>query len=71
MRDWYVSYLAGAVTVMSLAKSREEAISAACGLLDREINVQEIGPLLGMREPGDIIGSVEIRKLHAMRVDAG
>lgn len=71
MRDWYVSYLAGAVTVMSLAKSREEAISAACGLLDREINVQEIGPLLGMREPGDIIGSVEIRKLHAMRIDAG
>ncbi len=71
MPGWYVSYLAGAVTVMSLAKSREEAISAACGLLDREINVQEIGPLLGMREPGDIIGSVEIRKLHAMRIHAG
>jgi hypothetical protein len=71
MPGWYVSYLAGAVTVMSLAKSREEAISAACGLLDRKFNVQEIGPLLGMREPGDIIGSVEIRKLHAMRIHAG
>jgi hypothetical protein len=71
MPGWYVSYLAGAVTVMSLAKSREEAISAACGLLDRKLNVQEIGPLLGMREPGDIIGSVEIRKLHAMRIHAG
>jgi hypothetical protein len=71
MPGWYVSYLAGAVTVMSLAKSREEAISAECGLLDREINVQEIGPLLGMREPGDIIGSIEIRKLHAIRIHAG
>ena len=67
MPGWYVSHLAGAVTVMSLAKSREEAISAACGLLDRKIDVQEIGPLLGMRDPGDIIDSVEIRKLHAMR----
>lgn len=71
MPGWCVSYLAGAVTVMSLAKSREEAISAACVLLDRKINVQEIGPLLGMREPGDIIGSVEIRKLHTMRIPAG
>jgi hypothetical protein len=56
---------------MSLAKSRDEAISAACGLLDRKIDVQEIGPLLGMRDPSDIIDSVEIRKLHAMRVHAG
>ncbi len=71
MPGWYVSYLAGAVTVMSFAKSREEAISAACGLLDRKINVQEIGPLLGMRDPGDIIGSVEIRKLYSIRIHAG
>src|SRR5271165_3338797 len=67
MSGWYVSYRAGDATVMSLAKSRDEAISAACGLLDRKIDVQEIGPLLGMRDPGDIIDSVEIRKLHAMR----
>jgi hypothetical protein len=72
MPAWYVSYLTGAVTIMSLAKSREEeAINAACGLLDREINVREIGPLLGMRDPGDIIGSIEIRKLHVMRIHAG
>jgi hypothetical protein len=69
--SWYMSYRAGAGTVMILAKSREEAISAACGLLDRKINVQEIGPLRGMRDPGDIIDSVEIRKLHAMRNRAG
>jgi hypothetical protein len=56
---------------MTLGKSRDEAISIACGLLDQKINVQEIGPLLGMRDPGDIIDSVEIRKLHAMRIHAG
>ena len=67
MSSWYVSYRAGAGTVMSLAKNREEAISAACALLDRKINVQEIGLLLGMRDPGDIIDSVEIRKLHMAR----
>jgi hypothetical protein len=71
MSGWYVSYRAGAGTVMSLAKSRDEAISIARGLLDRKIDVQEIGPLLGMRDPGDIIDSVEIRKLHAMLTHAG
>jgi hypothetical protein len=68
MPRWYVSYRAGATTVMSLAKSRDEAISAGCALLDQKINVQEIRPLLGMRDPGDVIDSVEIRKLHAMRI---
>ena len=71
MSGWYVSYRAGAGTVMSLAKSRDEAISIARDLLDRKIDVQEIGPLLGMRDPGDIIDSVEIRKLHAARIHAG
>jgi hypothetical protein len=56
---------------MRVAKSRDEAISTACDLLDRKIDVQEMGPLLGMRDPGDIIDSVEIRKLHAMRIHAG
>jgi hypothetical protein len=65
--SWYVSYRAGAGTVTSLAKSREEAIDIACGLLDQKIYVQEIGTLRGMRDPGDIIDSVEIRELHAMR----
>jgi hypothetical protein len=67
MSGWYVSYRAGPGTVMSLAKSKGEAISNACDLLDRKINVQEVGPLLGMRDPSDIIDSIEIRKLHAMR----
>jgi hypothetical protein len=56
---------------MSLAKSRDEAISAACALLDQKINVQEIGRVLGMRGPGDLIDSVEIRTLHAMRIQTG
>ena len=71
MPRWYVSYRAGATTVMPLGKSREEAISIACGLLDQKINVQEIGPLLGMGDPGDVIDSIEIRKLHAMRIQTG
>ena len=71
MPRWYVSYRAGATTVMSLAKSRDEAIITACGLLDQKINVQEIGPLLGMGDPGDVIDSIEIRKLHAMRIQTG
>ena len=71
MPRWYVSYRAGATTVMSLARSKDEAISNACDLLDRKINVQEIGPLLGMRDPGDIIDAVAIRKLNAMRTRAG
>jgi len=49
----------------------DEAISIACGLLDQKINVQEIGPLLGMGDPGDVIDSIEIRKLHAMRIQTG
>ena len=71
MSGWYVSYRAGAGTVMSLAKSRDEAISIARGLLDRKIDVQEIGPLLGMRDPSDIIDSVETRKLRATRIYSG
>ena len=70
MSSWYVSYRAGAATVMSLAKSRDEAIGTACSLLDQKIDVQEIGSLRGMRDPDDIIDSVEIRKLHAMRIHA-
>ena len=67
MSSWYLSYRAGAGTVMSLATSKEGAISIACSLLNQKINVQEIGPLLGRRDFGGIIDSVEIRKLHAMR----
>ena len=71
MSSWCVSYQARAGTVMSLAKSRDEANSIAYGLLDRKINVREIGPLLGMRDPGDNIDSVEIHKLRATRIHAG
>ena len=71
MSSWYVSYRAGAATVMSLAKSRDEAISIAYSLLDQKIDVQEIGSFRGMRDRDDIIDSVEIRKMHAMRIRAG
>jgi len=71
MSGWYVSHLAGGATVMTLAKSRDDAISAACDLLDRNADVQEIGRLLGMRDPADIVDAVEIRRLHAMRIHPG
>jgi hypothetical protein len=71
MADWYVSYRTGAAIVMIVAKSRDEAIDAACGPLDRKIDVQEIAPFLGMHDADDIIDSVEIRKLHAMRIHPG
>jgi hypothetical protein len=54
-----------------LSQSGNEAISTACDLLDRMINVQEIGPLLGMHDLGNIIDAVAIRKLNAMRTRAG
>jgi hypothetical protein len=37
MSRWYVSYRAGAGTVMSLARNRDEAINTACDLLDRKM----------------------------------
>ncbi len=67
MSSWYVSYRGGCATVMSIARSRDEAVSIACGMLGRGINVEEIGPLQGMRD-GNVIDAVEIRKLHTMRV---
>ena len=67
MSSWYVSYRAGNSTVMSIGRSRDDAIDIACGMLDRRIDVQEIGPLREMRD-GNVLDSIEIRKLHAMRV---
>ena len=67
MSSWYVSYQGGCATVMSIARNRDEAISMACGMLDRGINVEEIGPLRGERD-GNVIDAVEIRKLQTMRV---
>ena len=63
MSSWYVSYWGGCATVMSIARSRHEAISMACGMLDRGLNVKEIGPLHGMRD-GNVIDAIEIRKLQ-------
>jgi hypothetical protein len=53
-----------------LSQKQGRAIGTACSLLDQKIDVQEIGSLRGMRDRDDIIDSVEIRKLHAMRIHA-
>lgn len=67
MSSWYVSYRGGCATVMSIARSRDEAISIACEMLDRGINVEGVGPLQGMLD-GNVIDAVAIRKLHVTRV---
>jgi hypothetical protein len=51
---------------MSIARSRDEAISMSCGMLGRCLDVREIGPLHGMRD-GNVIDAIEIRKLQTMR----
>ena len=58
--------LGGCAAIMNIARSRDEAIGIACGMLGRGINVKEIGPLRAMRE-GNVIGPIEIRKLQTMR----
>jgi hypothetical protein len=67
MSSWYVAYRGGSATVWSIAGSRDEAISIACGMSGRGIDVQEIGPLCETPE-GKIIESGEIRATDTMRV---
>jgi hypothetical protein len=66
MSSWYVSYRADRSTVMSIARTKDEAIIMAGGMLDRGLDVQEIGPLIEMPD-GQIINAAEIRKIHAAR----
>ena len=62
---------AGSGTVISLAKvgTRLSAQRAIYWMNDQRSG--EIGPLLGIRDPSDIIDAVVIRKLNAMRTHAG
>ena len=66
MSSWYVSYRAQGSTVMSIARTKDEAIIMARGMLGRGLDVQEIGPLIEMPD-GQIIDAGEIRKIHAAR----
>ena len=43
MSSWYVSYQGGCATVMSIARSRDEAISIACGMLGRASMLRKSG----------------------------
>jgi hypothetical protein len=51
---------------MSIARTKDEAIIMAGGMLGRGLDVQEIGPLIEMPD-GQIIDAAEIRKIHATR----
>jgi hypothetical protein len=67
MSSWYVAYRGGSATVWSIAGSRDEATSIACGMCSRGIDVEEIGPLYDTSD-GEIIGSGEIHAMDAIRV---
>ena len=67
MSSWYVAYRGGSATVWSIAGSRDEAISIACGMSSRGIDVEEIGPLYDTSD-GKIMDSGEIHAMDAIRV---
>jgi hypothetical protein len=64
MNKWYVSCAETSTkTFMRIAESREAAIQLACEMLQRGLNIQEVGPMLGDLQ-GSVITSEEIRKLN-------
>jgi hypothetical protein len=66
---WYISYKVACGYAMEIAKNEAEAIDAACGMLDRGIDIREVGPMIEPPE-GKLIGSVEIRKIQRTRLAA-
>jgi hypothetical protein len=49
-KAWYVAFSQGHVTTMRIVKHRGEAITFACDLLDRGIELTGTGPMLGTAE---------------------
>jgi hypothetical protein len=45
-KPWYIAFLEGHVTVMRIVKDRAEAIAVACAMLDKGIEVTDVGPML-------------------------
>jgi hypothetical protein len=66
---WYISYKVAHGCVMEIAKNEAEAIDAACGMLDRGIDIQEVGPMIEPPE-GKLIGPAEIRRIQRTRLAA-
>ena len=66
---WYISYKVAHGCVMEIAKNEAEAIDVACGMLDRGIDIQEVGPMIEPPE-GKLIGPAEIRRIQRTRLAA-
>jgi hypothetical protein len=67
--SWYIAYRAANGTAMKIFDSRDEAVEAACVMLDQEVDVQTVGPMIELPD-GQVIGPAEIRKLRTMRLAA-
>lgn len=67
--SWYVSYRVAHGNAMEIAKNRDAAIKTACAMLDRGMDIQEVGPMI---EPpqGRLIGPAELREIHKRRLRA-
>src|SRR4051794_30298094 len=66
---WYISYKVVHGCAMEIAKNEAEAIDAACAMLERDIDVQQVGPMMEPPE-GKLIGSAEIRRIQRTRLAA-
>jgi hypothetical protein len=66
---WYISYRKANNTMMDVANDKDDAIDKACSMLDRHVDVQEVGPMV---EPpdGKVIGPAEIRNIQKTRLAA-
>jgi hypothetical protein len=67
--NWYVAYRVANGTAMDVAKDRDEAIDRACAMLGRQVDVQEVGPMVEPPE-GKVIGPTEIRDMQKTRLAA-
>jgi hypothetical protein len=62
---WYVTCLKDDDTVMHIAEDRERAITDACEMLERGIDVTELGPMV--ETTMDRISAAKIREILGRR----
>ena len=65
MSSWYVAYRKGRDHALQVATDRDAAIATAFALLDRGIDVTEVGPTAGPRRHR--LDATAIRELCHMR----
>lgn len=63
---WYLAYRRNGSTRMEVFETREEAIAAACLLIDEPIKDVEIGPMK-LPRPGNVLSGDRLREECASR----